>query len=102
MRISLSLSSRCSEIRDPFNTSERDGTGLSTKRYGRWFDVPTSKRGKKKSFVKLHAHVTTDAEMPFFLSAKVTKGYSKQLKHLIRQKSRQIAIGEMPLDSASS
>lgn len=84
-------------------SSTCDGTGLSTKRYGRWFDVRTSMRRKKKSFVKLHAHVTTDAEMPFFLSARVTKGYksdSKQLEHLIRRKSKEIGIGEMPLDSA--
>lgn len=80
-----------------------DGSGLSTTRYGRWFEVRTSRKAKKKLFVKLHAHVTTDAEMPFFLSARVTRGYksdSKQLPHLLRQKSREIEIGEMPLDSA--
>ena len=80
-----------------------DSTGESTRRYGRWFDVRTSRRAKKKRFVKLHAHVTTDTEMPFFLSAKVTKGYkgdSKQLPHLLRQKSKEIEIDEMPLDSA--
>jgi len=69
-----------------------DGTSLSRKRYGRWFDVRTSRRRKRrKQFVKLHAHITTDAEMPFFLFARVTKGYksdSKQLPHLLRQKSR--------------
>lgn len=80
-----------------------DSTGESTRRYGRWFDVRTSRRAKKKRFVKLHANVTTDPEMPFFLSAKVTKGYkgdSKQLPHLVREKSEEIEIGEMPLDSA--
>jgi transposase len=80
-----------------------DSTGESTRRYGRWFDVRTSRRAKKRRFVKLHGHVTTDAEMPFFLSAKVTKGYkgdSKQLPPLLKQKSKEIEIGEMPLDSA--
>ena len=80
-----------------------DSTGESTSRYGSWFDVRTSRKSKKRRFVKLHAHVTMDTEMPFFLSARVTKGYksdSKQFLHLIRQKSRAIEIGEMPLDSA--
>jgi len=83
--------------------SSCDGTGISTKRYGRWFDVRTCRKGKKKRFIKLHGHLTTDAEMPFFLSARVTKGYkgdSKQLPHLLGQKSERIEIGEMPLDSA--
>lgn len=80
-----------------------DSTGESTRRYGRWFDVRTSRKAKKKRFVKLHAQVTTDPEMPFFLSARVTKGYkgdSKQLPDLVRQKSEAIELGEMPLDSA--
>jgi hypothetical protein len=40
--------------------------------------------------------------MPFFLSAKVTKGYksdSKQLKHLIKQRSKEVSMDEMSLDS---
>ncbi len=62
-----------------------DSTGLSTRKYGRWLEVRNSRRKKKRRFVKLHAHTTTDAEMPFFLSAKVTKGYkadSKQFRDL--------------------
>jgi len=80
-----------------------DSTGESTSRYGRWFDVRRSRKSKKRRFVKLHGHVTTDSEMPFFLSARATKGYkgdSRQLPHLLRQKSREVEIGEMPLDSA--
>ncbi len=52
---------------------------------------------------QLHGHATTDSEMPFFLSARVTKGYkgdSKQFPHLLRRKSGEVEIGEMPLDSA--
>jgi transposase len=77
-----------------------DSSGLSARKYGRWLEVRNARRKKKKRFVKLHAHVTTDAEMPFFLSAKVTKGYksdSKQLRDLIR-KTGGVSIGEMPLD----
>ena len=80
-----------------------DSTGESTSRYGRWFDVRRGGKSKKRRFVKLHGHVTTDSEMPFFLSARATKGYkgdSRQLPHLLRQKSREVQIGEMPLDSA--
>ena len=77
-----------------------DSTGLSTRKYGRWLEVRNSRRKKKRRFVKLHAHATTDAEMPFFLSAKVTKGYkadSKQLRDLLR-KTGGIEIGEESLD----
>lgn len=77
-----------------------DSSGLSTRKYGRWLEVRNSRRKKKKRFVKLHAHATTDSEMPFFLSAKVTKGYksdSKQLRDLIR-KTGGVSISEMPLD----
>jgi hypothetical protein len=50
-----------------------DSTGLSTRKYGRWFEVRNSRREKKRKFVELHAHTTTDADRPFFLSAKGTK-----------------------------
>lgn len=79
--------------------SSCDSSGLSTRKYGRWLEVRNARR-KKKRFVKMHAHTTTDAEMPFFLSAKLTKGYksdSKQLRDLIR-KTGGVSIGEMPLD----
>jgi transposase len=65
-----------------------DSTGLFTRKYGRWLEVRNSRRRKKRRFVKFHAHATTDAEMPFFLSAKVTKGYkadSKQFRDLLRK-----------------
>lgn len=85
-------------------SSACDGTGLATKKYERWLSVRNSKgRKKKKRFVKLHAHVTTDKEMPFFLSARVTKGYksdSKQLKRLMSRKSREIALENVTLDKA--
>jgi hypothetical protein len=54
-----------------------DGTGISTKKYERWFSVRKQGKDAKKRFIKLHAHTTTDSEMPFFLSAKVTKGYKQ-------------------------
>jgi hypothetical protein len=78
-----------------------DSTGLSTRKYGRWLEVRNSRRKKKRRFVKLHAHVTTDAEMPFFLSAKVTKGYkadSKQFRDLLRKTGGVVEIGEISLD----
>mgnify|MGYP001038799076 FL=1 len=84
-------------------SSACDGTGVATRKYERWFDVRNSKKSRKKSFVKLHAHVTTDKEMPFFLSAIVTKGYkndSPQLKGLMKQKSREIALENVALDTA--
>jgi len=77
-----------------------DSTGLSTRKYGRWLEVRNSRRRKKKRFVKLHAHTTTDVEIPFFLSAKVTKGYkadSKQFRDLLR-KTGGVEIGEVTLD----
>jgi len=77
-----------------------DSTGLSTRKYGRWLEVRNSRRKKKKRFVKLHAHTTTDEEMPFFLSAKVTKGYkadSKQFRDLLK-KTGGVEIGETALD----
>jgi hypothetical protein len=78
-----------------------DSTGLSTRKYGRWLEARNARRKKKRRFVKLHAHITTDTELPFFLSAKVTKGYksdSKQLRDLIRKAGGGVSIGEMPLD----
>jgi len=84
-------------------SSACDGTGVAIREYDRWFDVRNSKKSRKRSFVKLHAHVTTDKEMPFFLSARVTKGYkndSPRLKCLMSQKSREIALENVALDSA--
>lgn len=84
-------------------SSACDGTGIAIRKYERWFDVRNSKKSKKRSFVKLHAHVTTDREMPFFLSARVTKGYkndSPRLKCLVSQKSREIALENVALDTA--
>ena len=84
-------------------SSACDGTGIATRKYERWFDVRNSSRSRKKRFVKLHAHVSTDREMPFFLSAIVTKGYkndSPKLKALMSQKSRQITLDDVALDSA--
>jgi transposase len=84
-------------------SSACDGTGIATRKYERWFNVRNSRRSRKKRFVKLHAHVTTDREMPFFLSAIVTKGYkneSPRLKGLMSQKSRQIALENVTLDKA--
>lgn len=84
-------------------SSACDGTGIAIRKYERWFDVRNSKRSRKRRFVKLHAHVTTDKEMPFFLSAIVTKGYkndSPQLRGLMSQKSREIALENVALDSA--
>ena len=78
-----------------------DSTGLSTRKYGRWIEVRNSRRRKKKRFVKLHAHTTTDADMPFFLAAKVTKGYksdSKQFRELLRKTGGVVEIGEVTLD----
>jgi hypothetical protein len=80
-----------------------DGTGISTKKYERWLSVRKQGKGAKKRFIKLHAHTTTDSEMPFFLSAKVTKGYkhdSPQLKHPIRARSDDIGLDGVSLDSA--
>lgn len=84
-------------------SSACDGTGIATKKYERWLAVRNSRKGKKKKFVKLHGHLTTDKEMPFFLSARVTKGYkgdSPQLKKLLKQKSADIEIEDLALDSA--
>jgi len=84
-------------------SSACDGTGIAIRKYERWFDVRNSKRSRKRRFVRLHAHVTTDKEMPFFLSAIVTKGYkndSPQLRGLMSQKSREIALENVALDSA--
>jgi transposase len=78
-----------------------DSTGLSTRKYGRWLEVRNSRRKKKKRFVKLHAHVTTDEEMPFFLAAKVTKGYksdSKQFRDLLRKTGGVVEVQEETLD----
>ena len=78
-----------------------DSTGLSTRKYGRWLEVRNSRRRKKKRFVKLHAHVTTDEEMPFFLAAKVTKGYksdSKQFRDLLRKTGGVVEVQEETLD----
>ncbi len=53
-----------------------DSTGFSTKKYGRWLEVRNT-RHKKKRFIKLHAHVTTDVGMPFFLTTKAPKSYKE-------------------------
>jgi len=84
-------------------SSACDGTGIAIRKYERWFDVRNSRKSRKRRFVKLHAHVTTDREMPFFLSAIVTKGYkndSLKLGGLMSQKSGEIALENVALDSA--
>jgi len=84
-------------------SSACDGTGVAIRKYERWFDVRNSRKSRKRRFVKLHAHVTTDKEMPFFLSATVTKWYkndSPQLRGLMGQKSREIALENVALDTA--
>lgn len=84
------------------SNSACDGTGMATRKYERWLTVRNKRKGEKKRFIKLHAHATTDTEMPFFLSAKVTKGYkhdSPQLKDLIRGKSDDIALEDVSLDT---
>jgi len=84
-------------------SSACDGTGIAIRKYERWFDVRNSRKSRKRRFVKLHAHITTDKEMPFFLSATVTKWYkndSPQLKCLMSQKSREIALENVALDTA--
>jgi len=84
-------------------SSACDGTGIAIRKYERWFDVRNSRKSRKRRFVKLHAHVTTDKEMPFFLSATVTMEYkndSPQLRGLMSQKSREIALENVALDTA--
>ena len=84
-------------------SSACDGTGIATRKYERWLDVRNSRKSRKRRFVKLHAHITTDKEMPFFLSAIVTKGYkndSPKLEGLMSQKSREITLENVALDTA--
>ena len=44
---------------------------LSTNMYGRWYTVKYGE-GDRRQYIKLHAIVTADTDMPFFIYAKVS------------------------------
>jgi hypothetical protein len=80
-----------------------DGSGISTKRYKRWFDVRYRGHVKKKEFIKMHGMIVTLARYPFFLSATVTAGTrhdSPELKPLLEKREKSIPLGNVTLDKA--
>jgi len=75
-----------------------DSTGLSTNMYGRWY-IAKYGEGDRKQYIKLHAVVTADTGMPFFISAKVTEGTASDTAELEQMVSNvDVAVGEMYLD----
>ena len=44
---------------------------LPTNMYGRWYTVKYGE-GDRRQYIKLHAIVTADTDMPFFIYAKVS------------------------------
>ncbi|MFP3190257.1 MAG: hypothetical protein RXR31_02825, partial [Thermoproteota archaeon] len=75
-----------------------DSTGLSTNMYGRWYTVKYGKGGRRR-YIKLHAIVTADTDMPFFIYAKVTDGTASDAAELEEMISNVgVNVGEMYLD----
>ena len=50
--------------------------------YGRWYTVKYGE-GDRRQYIKLHAIVTADTEMPFFIYAKVTDGTASDATELV-------------------
>jgi len=78
-----------------------DATGVSTRRYERWFDARHGTARRRHRFVKLHAIVATRAQWPFFLSARVTAGTwgdSPELEDLLDQMDPSVELGNTTLD----
>jgi transposase len=79
-----------------------DGTGIGTRKFQRWLDVRTRKKGKKKTFIKFHGMVTTDIEYPVYISAKVTHGDkhdSPMLGPMLNSRNKNIRLGDVCLDA---
>ena len=75
-----------------------DSTGLSTNMYGRWYTVKYGE-GDRRQYIKLHAIVTADTDMPFFIYAKVTDGTASDSAELEEMISNvDVNVGEMYLD----
>jgi hypothetical protein len=75
-----------------------DSTGLSTNMYGRWYTVRYGE-GDRRQYIKLHAIVTADTDMPFFIYAKVTDGTASDSAELEEMISNvDVSVGEMYLD----
>jgi Transposase len=75
-----------------------DSTGLSTNMYGRWYTVKYGE-GDRRQYIKLHAIVTADTDMPFFIYAKVTDGTASDAAELEEMISNvDVNVGEMYLD----
>jgi hypothetical protein len=55
---------------------------LSTNMYGRWYTVKYGE-GDRRQYIKLHAIVTADTDMPFFIYAKVTDGTASDAAELV-------------------
>lgn len=70
-----------------------NSTGLSTNMYGRWYTVKYGE-GERRHYIKLHAIVTADTDMPFFIYAKVTD--AAELEEMISNVD--VNVGEMYLD----
>jgi len=75
-----------------------NSTGLSTNMYGRWYTVKYGE-GERRHYIKLHAIVTADTDMPFFIYAKVTDGTASDAAELVDMIFNiGINVGEMYLD----
>jgi transposase len=75
-----------------------DSAGFSTNMYGRWYTVKYGE-GSRRQYIKLHAIVTADTDMPFFIYAKVTDGTASDAAELEEMISNvDVNVGEMYLD----
>ena len=75
-----------------------DSTGLSTQMYGRWYTIKYGD-GNRGQYIKLHALITADTDMPFFLAARTTQSNcsdTKQLEPMVNMLN--IKVMEMYLD----
>lgn len=78
-----------------------DGTGISIKKYKRWFDIRVHREGKKRESLKLHAMIVTLAQYPIFLSTTVTPSNehdSPQLQPLLEKREKSVPLGNVALD----
>jgi len=66
--------------------------------YGRWYTVKYGE-GDRRHYIKLHAIVTADADLPFFIYAKVTDDTASDTAELEEMISNvDVNVGEMYLD----
>jgi len=69
----------------------------TTNMYNRWYTVKYGE-GDRRQYIKLHAIVTADTDMPFFIYAKVTDEGTDAAELMDMISNVDVNVGEMYLD----